>query len=86
MNIKLTIEPSVFVPPSRVIHSVSIQVVSLVLFQGATLLATILDENEYPVDTRFFELKGDEYAQWNNDDSWVVNYVLEKLSFTKREQ
>ncbi len=84
MNITTNVEPSVFVPPTRVIHSISIQVVNLVLFKGATIMVSLYDVDNYPIDTKIVELQGESYLQWSNDDNWLVNYILEQFSLTKK--
>lgn len=84
MNITTNVEPSVFVPPTRVIHSISIQVVNLVLFKGATIMVSLYDVDNYPIDTKIVELEGDSYLRWSNDDNWLVNYILEQFSLTKK--
>lgn len=84
MNIITNVEPSVFVPPTRVIHSISIQVVNLVLFKGATIMVSFFDVDNYPIDTKIVELQGESYLQWANDDNWLVNYILEQFSLTKK--
>lgn len=84
MNITTIVEPSVFVPPTRVIHSISIQVVNLVLFKGTTIMVSLYDADNYPIDTKIVELQEETYLQWSNDDNWLVNYILEYFSLTKK--
>jgi hypothetical protein len=84
MNITMDVEPSVFIPPTRVIHSITIQVFNLVLFKGATIMVSFFDVDNYPIDTKTVELEGESYLQWANDDNWLVNYILERFSLTKK--
>lgn len=84
MNIKMEIEPSVFIPPTRVIHHITIQIMNLVLFKGASLLVSLYDQNDYIIDNKVIEIDEANYLNWSNDDNWVVNYVMQQLSLTKK--
>lgn len=86
MNIKTIVEPSPFVPPTRMIHNVSIQVINLVLFQSATLLVNLCEEDGRPIDSKVIQLEGNDYTLWDSDDSYVVEYVLQQFSLTKKAE
>ena len=83
MNQKINIQPSVFVPPSSVIHSINVQIINLVLFQGATIVVSLLDVNDCIIHNETLALNGDDYCNWSNDDTWLIDFVLEKLSLRK---
>lgn len=42
----------------------------------------LLDENGNMVHFEFVTLEGDDYAAWTNDDSYVTNFILNKLGIT----
>lgn len=86
MNIKTIVEPSPFVPPTRTIHNVSIQVINLVLYQSATLLVSLCEEDGRPIETKVIQMEGNDYALWDNDDSYVVDFVLQQFSLTKKAE
>ena len=84
MNIKHEIEPASFTFPIRIIYSFEIQVLHLVLFQSVTVMITLYDENNSPIDNKMITIDGDDYLNWSNNDNWLIDYVLNKLNLTKK--
>ena len=84
MNVSIEIEPSEYVPPTRIINRIEIQIFNLTLFQSVSIMAVLFDANSCPIDTKIIRIEQDEYLQWSNNDEWLVNLVLEKLGLTKK--
>ena len=83
MNMKLEIEPTPFIVPTRFIHSFEIQVINLTLFQSVTVMVILYDENDCLIDNKILNISGDDYLDWSNDDNWLIDHVLLKLNLTK---
>lgn len=84
MNIKTEINPCDYHTPVRVIHHVEIQVLQLTLFQSVSLIVSLYDENSFIIDNKVVNVEGQEYANWANDDQYLLNLVLQKLNLTKK--
>ena len=64
---------------TRSITSFDVEITRLVLFSSVDMLVTLKDANGDYVAHRMFTLAGEEYLAWNNDDSYIVTKVEEKL-------
>jgi hypothetical protein len=78
---KIPVEPYNLVR-THVITSIDIRIVNLILFKSVTLAVGLYSANGYVCDNRTFEISGDEYLAWNNDDSYLINLVMTKLGVT----
>lgn len=47
-----------------------------------TFRILLLDQNSQPLEVKTVELAGCDYANWGNDDTYLVNYISKKLGFT----
>lgn len=63
----------------RVVSKIKIQVIDVKLFESVTILVNLLDSNGQLLDNRCFTISGDEYSNWGNDDSYIINLVKSKL-------
>jgi hypothetical protein len=80
MNVNVVPEP--YVRPSVDITSVQVRVININLFQSVNVNAILMSNNDY-VDSKTFLLEGADYTSWGNDDTYIVNYVLNKLGLTQ---
>ena len=64
----------------QTITSFTYRVTELTLFHSATVLILFLDENENCIRTVQYVVKGDEYAEWSDDDQYIVDLIVEKIS------
>ena len=62
--------------------TVHIKVDNINLYQNARIVAHVYDINEQFVEYKIFYITGNDYMQWFNDDSYIVNYVLTYFGFT----
>ena len=59
-----------------------VSVINVVLFTSARLgvyLNCKIDDN-YIIDYKEFVIEGEEYAGWNNDDTYIMKLVENKLA------
>lgn len=80
-NISVQVENSEYIK-SSIINKVIIQVNSIELFKSITVVARLFN-NDTLVDNKFFTIIDEEYANWGNDDSYIVNLILNKLGLTQ---
>ena len=56
-----------------------IKVVELVLYTSVSLQAYLYDENNKIQQVKMYYLTGDDYNNWSNDDTYIVDYVKNHL-------
>lgn len=61
----------------RVVKYIKVHVDGLELFNSVRLRIDLLDENKNYVETRFLTLSGDDYTNWMNDDTYILNKAHE---------
>ena len=84
MNIKTEVEPCDYHTPVRVIHHIEIQILQLILFQSVSLIVSLYDENDHIIDNKVVAVEGQEYADWANNDQYLIDLVMVKLGLSKR--
>jgi hypothetical protein len=67
---------------SVTVTSFTIQNVAVQLFNGASLDAFMFDVNGNLYKVQRVIIDQEEYLQWNNDDSYIVDLVATKLGLT----
>ena len=75
-------EKLILYPPikhEQTINKFTVELERVVLFQFASILVILYDDDEKQVDFKRFLLEGDDYAAWSNDDKYIINYVKAKL-------
>jgi len=63
----------------QTITSFTYRVTDVILFESATVLILFLDENENCVRTIQYVVEGEEYAEWSDDDQYIVDLIVEKI-------
>ena len=63
----------------QTITSFTYRVTDIILFESATVLILFLDENENCIRTVQYVVEGEEYAEWSDDDQYVVDLIVEKI-------
>ncbi len=66
---------------TQYIKKIKINVIHIELNVTATIQTLCYDENGVLLVAYAFELIGDEYLAWQNDN-WLINYVCQKYNFT----
>lgn len=62
------------------ITSITIQVSSIIFNTSAILLVSLYNENDKYVSTINLDLSGNDYANWGNNDEYLLSYVCNKLN------
>jgi hypothetical protein len=66
---------------TNIINNIKISVNRLLLFKSVSIYVNLLENNKL-IENKYYELTGDEYTAWGNDDNYIINYVLDKLDMT----
>ena len=83
MFIKQNIAPTQYIYPVRIIHSIEIQIINLRLFEGVSVMVSLYDENNNIIENKMIDIVGNDYLNWSNDDSYLIDIVLNKLNLMK---
>ncbi len=65
------------------IEKVEIIEVKVIPFTRATIRVMLRDINDIYIDNRDLEMTSEEYLEWLNDDTYLINLILQKLNMIK---
>lgn len=77
MSSYFIIEPAIVVTKTLVQGRVS--VFDYIPFTSAMLACMLFDESGTCIDNRIYKLEGEDFANWGNDDEYLVEYVKAQL-------
>lgn len=82
MNQEIIIVPTT-ITNTNTISSISLEVISLVLnsFVDVRVLQKTSDGKIYKVE--HIKIEGDDYKKWGSDDTYILNFILNKLGYEK---
>jgi hypothetical protein len=80
----ISVVPTPYVKPTQTVAKLQVRVMNLILFTSVSVNVALLEENNTFVDSKSFLLEGTDYTSWNNDDTYIVNYVLTQLGMTQQ--
>jgi hypothetical protein len=63
----------------QTITSFTYRVTDIILFESATVLILFLDENENCIRTVQYVVEGEEYAEWSDDDEYILDLIVKKI-------
>jgi len=75
----IPLDPPYDIISKQTITSFTYRVTDVILFESATVLILFLDENENCVRTIQYVVEGEEYAEWSDDDQYIVDLIVEKI-------
>ena len=75
------IQPSIFTT-SRTIVSFTVVCEGVKLFESARFRVDSLDADGNVVERQYLTMSTEQYLAWNNDDSYVINFVATTLGYT----
>lgn len=53
--------------------------VNVTPFQMATITCILCDDNDTFIEARTFIMEGEDYANWNNNDLYLINWLNAKI-------
>jgi hypothetical protein len=59
----------------------SITISDMELSVSATFRVSLYDSNDSCFANKFVTLEGEDYLNWGNDDTYVINYIAKVLGF-----
>ena len=79
-EIKIKVQDSTYTK-TMIINNITIRTNRLSLFNSISLGVTLFSDNIL-VENKIIDITGEDYANWGNDDQYIVNFVLNKLGLT----
>ena len=64
------------------VNRFEIDSIDIRLFTSANIRVNLFDLAGFRVSTRSVLMEGDDYANWGNDDQYIVTFVMNALGFT----
>ncbi len=66
---------------SITVNRFDIDSIDIRLFTSAVIRVNLYGSNGFRVSVRNVVMEGDDYANWGNDDQYIITYVMNKLGF-----
>ena len=64
---------------TKSIAKMSVKVMELELFKSVSIMVSLYTVDDILYDNKYYKLEGIEYTSWMNDDTYIINYVNDKL-------
>ena len=71
---------------TTVVTGMAVRVIRVDLFKSATIHVTLMDSRKSIVDSKVVEINGDDYNQWGGDDTFIYQYVANKLGLSMPDE
>jgi len=75
--------PRAFETNPRYINGFTYSVQSLVLNTHITFNVVLIDQKNTPLSVSVVTISGDDYANWGNDDNYIITYICNALGLTQ---
>jgi hypothetical protein len=75
-----SLDTPITVSNSKVIHSFAIQNIIVQINSSATINILCFDVEENNIGYKSITIEHDDYVLWGNDDTFILNYVKDKLA------
>lgn len=66
---------------TKTITSFKIDRIEISLFKSAIITIVLLDSANSIIDVKFVNIAGDDYSKWSTDDSYVIDFIKQKMGF-----
>jgi hypothetical protein len=66
---------------TKTITSFKIDRIEISLFKSAIITIVLLDSANSIIDVKFVNITGDDYSKWSADDSYVIDFIKQKMGF-----
>lgn len=67
---------------TKTITSFKIDRIEISLFKSAVITIVLLDSANSIIDVKFVNITGDDYSKWSTDDSYVIDFIKQKMGFS----
>jgi hypothetical protein len=63
------------------VHRFDIDSIDIRLFTSAVIRVNLFDSNGFRVSVKNVLMEGEDYANWGNDDQYIITFVMNSLGF-----
>lgn len=67
---------------TNTVSGIKIRILRVEIFQSATLMVEILNQNGNAIKNEIIEINGDDYKNWSNDDNYLYDLTARKLGYS----
>jgi hypothetical protein len=78
----ITVKPSPVIQEPKYITSFNYAIIDFDAFKEMTFLCITFDDNGHQLSTHNVEISGEEYQNWGNDDTYIVNLLSSKIGLS----
>lgn len=78
----VTVIPEPFIKISPMITGFIWSVKELVLNESITFCISLVDQNDKILQNTHIIVDGEDYKNWSNDDTYIINFICRKLNLT----
>jgi hypothetical protein len=64
------------------VNRFEIDFIDIRLFTSAVIRVNLFDLNGFRVSSKSVVMEGDDYANWGNDDQYILTFIMNSLGFT----
>jgi len=76
------ITPTVYITETKYVTSLRYEVTDFVIFDHISFRVILYDQNSSPLDVKNITLTHCEYANWGNNDAFLVKLLVQKLGLS----
>jgi hypothetical protein len=66
------------------VNRFEIDSIDIRLFTSAIIRVNLFDSNGFRVSVKNVFMQGEDYANWGNDDQYIITFVMNSLGFTPK--
>ena len=55
------------------------QIVDIKLFESIRIAVYLFDDKDIMIEARQYQIIGDEYSAWSNDDTYLIKLIKDKI-------
>ena len=78
----VTVIPEPFIKITPMITGFMWSVKELVFNESITFSISIVDQNDKILQNTHIIVDGEDYKNWSNDDTYIINFICRKLNLT----
>jgi hypothetical protein len=81
-NNKVPVEPEEIKQPSKIVSYYNYNVMEFIPFKSIRMNCILFTANNEFIESKIVTMAGEEYANWGNNDEYLINYMNTQLGLT----
>jgi hypothetical protein len=81
----VNVVPCPIVQQPKYVSKFKFNVMNFIPFQSIEFRCILLTQHNEYIESRIICMSGDDYVNWGNDDSYLINYLTSRLGLTNKE-